>query len=475
MERGIDGSTLDDLGSRMPLGHSSSEWSLATGSIVHCPLSIARLLTITTLLAVVASPVLAEPLDTFGYDARAIATGGGAAGVALSKSAAALYANPAALVRATPSIGWDYIMVHPLITIRPMAGSTAAGDTVLDEPQHTIVMGVVSDFGVKGFRMGTLLKTPIPVLASMRFRHFDEREQAFSNRLHMVRFGEGEDMIFFQTGAAYRPLDWFSFGVSLKTNFLLRSRTTTATIGGDGTTAAQNGGADFEIRFRPQVGVAFRPLEWLHIGLTYRMESRLEGEFETRIVTEDASGARTVTTEKDAMTAGFEPHEVALGVGVEMDGWFAEASGTWSHWSAFRSVQRRPPEEEGGRFAWSDAAKVALSGGWAYAPWGEALIGMAFLQSPVPDQVGRTNFVDTHALGLTAGHRFRFQLIGIQMETGLFFQAWHLFDEQVRKDPALIVDEDLIVDGLQTGNPGYPGYEVGGWTFVAGASLRLEL
>ncbi len=428
------------------------------------------------LFNLMASPAYAEPLDTFGYDSRPMATGGGAGGIALSKSAAALYANPAALVRATPSIGWDYVMVHPLIKIRPMAGSTAAGDTVLDQAQHTIVMGVVSDFGVKGFRMGTLLKTPIPILASMRFRHFDERERFFSNRLHMVRIGEWDDMIFFQTGAAYQPLPWFSFGVSLKTNFLLSSRTTTATIAADGgTTTALNGGADFEIRFRPQVGVAFKPLDWLHIGLTYRMESRLEGKFETRVVSEDGDGGTTVTTEKDAMTSAFEPHEVALGVGVEMDGWFAEASGTWSHWSAFRSVQRRPPEAEGGRFAWSDATKVALSGGWAYAPWAEALLGVTFHQSPVPEQVGRTNFVDTHTLGLTAGHRFRFELIGIQMETGLFFQAWHLFDQTVRKDPSLVLDEDPDAGGLQTSNPGYPGYEVGGWTFVAGASLRLEM
>jgi long-chain fatty acid transport protein len=428
------------------------------------------------LLILSSAPAGAEPLDTFGYDSRSMATGGGAGGIALSKSAAALYANPAALVRATPSIGWDYVMVAPMIRIRPLSGSTAAGDTSLDHPQHTIVMGVVSDFGLEGFRMGTLLKTPIPILASMRFRHFDERERAFSNRLHMVRFGEWDDMIFFQTGAAYQPLPWFSFGISLKTNFLLSARTTTATLNaGDGTVTAQNGGADFEIRFRPQVGVAFQPRSWLHIGLTYRMESRLEGKFETRTVTEDVDGGTTVTTEKDAMTSGFEPHEVALGVGVEMDNWFAEASATWSHWSAFRSVQRQPPEAEGGRFRWSDATKVALSGGWAYTPWGEALLGVAFHQSPVPEQVGRTNFVDGHILGLTAGHRFRFELIGIQMEAGLFFQAWHLFDQTIRKDPSLIPDEDPDAAGLQTTNPGYPGYEVGGWTFVTGASLRLEM
>ncbi len=428
------------------------------------------------LLMLTPLPVSAEPLDTFGYDSRSMATGGAAGGIALSKSAAALYANPATLVRATPSIGWDYVMYAPLITIRPMDGSTAAGDTTLDNAAHTIVMGVVSDFGLKGFRMGTLLKTPIPVLASVRFRHFDEREQAFSNRLHMVRFGEWDDMIFFQTGAGYQPLPWCSFGGARRPTFLLGTRTTPMRVGSSSLVhVAINGGADFEIRFRPQVGVAFQPLDWLHIGLTYRMESRLEGKFETRIVTEDADGERVVATEKDAMTSAFEPHEVALGVGVEMDDWFVEAAGTWSHWSAFRSVQRQPPEAEGGRFAWSDATKVALSGGWAYASWAEALMGLTFHQSPVPEQVGRTNFVDTHALGLTAGHRFRFELIGIQMETGLFFQAWHLFDQTIRKDPSLVLDEDPDAAGLQTGNPGYPGYEVGGWTFVAGASLRLEM
>ena len=49
-----------------------------------------------TLVMVLAAPTAAaEPLDWFGYDSRAISTGGGAGGVALSKSAGALYANPA--------------------------------------------------------------------------------------------------------------------------------------------------------------------------------------------------------------------------------------------------------------------------------------------------------------------------------------------------------------------------------------------
>ena len=440
------------------------------------------------LLAVLAAfPAAAEPLDWFGYDSRAISTGGGAGGVALSKSAGALYANPALLVRAPTSIGWEYVMYHPKITIRPFDG----GDTVLSRPHNSILMCMVSDFGIEGFRLSTILKTPVPTLASMRFRYFDEREHGFSDKLHMVRFGEWDDMIFLHTGAAYQPWRWFSFGVSLKTNFMLRSRTTTSVAGSAISDASiGNGGVDFEVRFRPAVGLGFRPLDWLHLGITYRMESRLEGEFETRTALLDEDGEAEVITRKDAMTTLFQPHELALGVGVEMDGWFVEASGTWARWSEFRTVQRTRPEDDAAyadmdlpgapvvdrdRFRFHDTAKVALGAGWAWLPWAEALLGLAFHQSPVPEQVGRTNFVDGQVLGLTAGHRFRFKLFETRMEAGLYLQAWHLFEETVRKDPALIWDEDPADAALQTNNPGYPGYSVEGWTWVTGASLKLEI
>ena len=293
-------------------------------------MSVTRLLCVASFLTFMAPHVSAEPLDWFGYDSRAMSTGGGAGGVALSKSASGLNSNPATLVRATPSIGWDYVMYHPMITIHPLATSTAQGDTVLSKPNHNILMCVVSDFGLDGFRMSTILKTPVPTLASMRFRHYDEREQAFSNRLHMVRFGEWDDMVFLHTGAAYRPVPWFSFGISLKTNFLLRSRISTSYVGSglDGA-GVRNGGADFQVRFRPIFGLTFRPLPWLHAGVTYRMESRLEGEFETRTVIDDGDGGTEVIRQKDEMTTLFQPHEVALGVGVETGGWFVEASGTF--------------------------------------------------------------------------------------------------------------------------------------------------
>ena len=127
------------------------------------------------------------------------------------------------------------------------------------------------------------------------------------------------------------------------------------------------------------------------------------------------------------------------------------------------------------QFRFHDTAKVALAAGWAWLPWAEALLGLAFHQSPVPEQVGRTNFVDGQVLGLTAGHRFRFKLFETLMEAGLYLQVWHLFEETVRKDPALIMDEDPAAAALQTNYPGYPGYSVEGWTWVTGASLKLEI
>ncbi len=95
--------------------------------------------------------------------------------------------------------------------------------------------------------------------------------------------------------------------------------------------------------------------------------------------------------------------------------------------------------------------------------------------------------MDGDLLGLTAGHRFRFLIGKVPFEAGLYVQVWRMLDQVVHKDPSAIIDEfpDGVVtlldgaampeaDGLQTNNPGFPGYRSGGWTVVAGGSLRVE-
>lgn len=481
------------------------------------------LTTLTLLLGLlIAGPAAAEPLDWFGYDARTMGAGGGGAGVAVSDGAGALHTNPALLPFASPGVSLGYMMIHPLLKIRLMDRPAGAdvpasyydakipgtgrvmdkplptaelanprSDTDLAAARHALVLGAITDLGLEDLRLALLLKAPVPELASLRFHYPDEREQYFSNRLHFVRFGEWDDMILIMAGAAYRPLPWLSLGISLKTSFDMVARTSTfipeASVQEYGLSDAE---VEMKVRLRPVAGVAFRPLEWLRVGVTYRAETRVRTAVSAGLQLWNYHEAPTGTpgevpalkrvTQEFQLVTLFQPHEIALGAGVAFDRVFAEAAATLSLWSRY-------PDEHGGHGGFRDVVGVTAGAGWRYLAWAEALLGASYQPTPVPPQTGRSSYVDGDLVGLTAGHRFRFSIVKIPFEAGLHVQVWRMLDQVVHKDPAAIIDElpDGVVtrldgapmpeaDGLQTNNPGFPGYRSGGWTVVAGGSLRVE-
>jgi len=482
-----------------------------------------RLRHLVALLALLlAGPATAEPLDWFGYDARTMGAGGGGAGVAVSDGAGALHSNPALLPGARPGLFLGYVMIHPMLNVRLMDRPAGAdilssyydakipgvgtgmdkplptvelanprADTRLSEPRHALILSFVTDLGLEDLRLAVLLKAPVPELANMRFHYPDEREQYFSNRLHFVRFGEWDDMVLLMAGGAWRPLPWLSVGLSLKTSFDMVARTSTfipeASVQEYGLSDAE---VKMKVRLRPVAGVAFRPLEWLRFGVTYRAESKVRTDVAAGLqlwnyheaptgARDDATPLKRVTQDFKLVTL-FQPHEIAVGAGVEFDRVFAEAAATLALWSRF-------PDDHGDRATFRDVVGVTGGAGWRYLAWAEALLGLAYQPTPVPPQTGRTSYVDGDLIGLTAGHRFRFKIKKIPFEAGAYFQAWRMLDQVVHKDPQEILDEfpDGVVtlldgapmpeaDGLQTNNPGFPGYRSGGWTFVAGGSLRVE-
>ena len=350
--------------------------------------------------------------------------GGGAAGVAVSDGAGALHTNPALLTGARPGLSLAYMMVYPLLDIRLMDRPAGAdipmsyydakipgmgtamdkplptaelanprSDTELNAARHALILGFVTDLGLDDLRLALLLKAPVPELASMRFHYPDEREQYFSNRLHFVRFGEWDDMVLIMAGAAYRPLPWLSLGISVKTSFDMVARTSTfipeASVQEYGLSDAE---VKMRVRLRPVAGLAFRPLEWLRFGVTYRAEAKVRTDVAAGLqlwnyhdaptgAADEVPALKRVTQEFQLVTL-FQPHEIALGAGVEFDRVFAEAAATLSLWSRY-------PDDHAGRTRFKDVVGVTAGAGWRYLAWAEALLGFSYQPSPVPPQTGR--------------------------------------------------------------------------------------
>jgi hypothetical protein len=106
--------------------------------------------------------------------------------------------------------------------------------------------------------------------------------------------------------------------------------------------------------------------------------------------------------------------------------------------------------------------------------------------TPVPPQTGRSNYVDNDRLGLLLGGEYRFPVASFSVKVGLQAQVQRLLHRYQAKRDELITDElpDGSVDsitnapitsaaGLQTNNPGWPGFASEGW--ILGGALSAAV
>jgi hypothetical protein len=229
----------------------------------------------------------------------------------------------------------------------------------------------------------------------------------------------------------------------------------------------------------PHVGVTYAPLPGLRLAATLHTPSKVEvqGKNLVRVSTME------IEVQEFTFASGAEPLTVALAGAWAGDALDLSASVAWRRWSGYEDRHGEEPRD-----TWDDTFSVALGGGYRF----EALQLFAsgtFVPSPVPAQTGRSNYVDSTRLGLAGGVAFATTLWGHEVRGSLSLQGHHLLERSVDKDlgaPNPVVDEfpDHAVDpadtstpiagsaGLQTNNPGYPGYTSRGWIFGGGLTLE---
>ena len=101
--------------------------------------------------------------------------------------------------------------------------------------------------------------------------------------------------------------------------------------------------------------------------------------------------------------------------------------------------------------------------------------GYYFVKSPVPEQTGITNYLDSDSHVFSAGLGFALRdLFGTTraLKLDCHFQLQHLMDREHKKDSERV---DLDGDGIpETVVIGYPGYVTGGDIFAAGFTLGMS-
>jgi len=494
-------------------------------------------LTITSLLlAAILSPgqaVAGDSLTWFGNDARNAAMGRG--GEAAGTGPGNLLINPA-LMPFRPGGAWlSFSMAPNWLNIRTQDRPTDYDVPVeiyrteqtgwLDRPiptelltnshgptddidtSYLISLAAIGSFGIPGFRAGIGATLPLPTLISFNNWYNDEREQHFTNQLHFERFGEFDNVFSIYPAAAYSPVEWLSLGLALKLDLTMGLTTSIYFPQGDEWEHAYVA-PDVEVTpaLRPIAALAFRTPIGLNFGAVYRHESYLDVELDIKIriwnVEEGMDGPQNVFNQSHRFVVGYQPHEVSLAAAYEHESFSLELGGSWQHWSAYLDRHGNDwtqpgagPGESWDEPEFHDTFTLHFGGEIWVSELAALRAGIAYYPSPMPDQTGRYNYVDNDLLLYSLGAGFRFDVLGRTVTTDLAFQLWHMRLLTVNKklpsklpdDEGGLVDEvrdgsvdyesgDPLpgADGLQTNNPGFPGYTLGGVLLNVAIMIGLE-
>lgn len=379
----------------------------------------------------------------------------------------------------------------------PRQGQSSSGET-----RTYSTVGLVTRIYERYLVLGINAAIPLGGFTAARSFYNDEREQFFSNSLHPELLSDRLDAAEFAFGVGSRILDNLAFGVSFTLS--LENNALTPVYVSD---AAQLGDvlidADIQVNtvVSPHFGIVYEPVHRLRLTATlHTVQSMQIGtQFSYLLNSGMAQGA------SPAFTYGYVPWSVGLGASFDLMKPPPEAPKghrltlvgvtLLSNWNEYRDRHNETPLDS---YAWSRTISPSLGARYCYAGWG-TLIDVNYVPSPVPLQTGRSNYVDNDRIGLNAGAQYTFTLAHSHFRVGLQLQAHHLISRYQKKrasvaqdssnnDPdALVLDEipDDAIDnahggqaaagrqGLQTNNPGWPGFESQGWIIAGGGQVAL--
>ena len=350
-------------------------------------------------------------------------------------------------------------------------------------------IGFVKHLVPDRFSIGFFALVPLKNLTTAQGFYPDEREALFSNSLHPELYGDRLTSLSFMLGAAFNIIPEISIGasVSLGLSNTAASNTYVSNASNYSTLLLDNDIAT-QVDLAPTVGISYIPVQWLRFGGSIHSPEKFS--VATTIEATLPSGTTSGTTVDNV----FDWMPWSANVGGEVDviqrGKYTMSltgSVKYAFWSSYVDRVGQSPTIYGSQFAWSDTLSETIGVRHRYGN-ARGFVDLGYVPSPVPQQTGRSNYVDNDRVMLAAGGDITLRIGRARIRPGAQFFVNRLIYRANVKDDALMVDElpDGSVfsttgkpvpgaAGLQTNNPGWPGFSSEGWVWGGGITVEIPL
>jgi long-chain fatty acid transport protein len=361
------------------------------------------------------------------------------------------------------------------------------------------VLGLVATVFDRYLTLGVYGMAPTDTLLRGTTHYADEREQYFSNNLHPELYEDRLDAPAMAFAASSRLFDWLSVGIGATLG--LTNRVTAGTFIGNSVKVAQtlvlSTALESSMVLSPHFGVQIEPKPWLGFSLTLHAPQKQDmiNVLDSYLPNGDFQRAN-----RDVVLA-WMPWTFAAGAQVEFlslatQRFSAVAGMNLALWSDYVDrVGERPRDG----YLWANTLSTNVGLRHVYKDMLSSFVDMQYTPSPVPDQTGRTNYVDNDRLGFAGGANVELPLSGTRARLRFGLQAQLHFllqryqakldptSERFARDfyPGLVVDEwrddstnqrgEVIAAAadLQTNNAGWPGFGSRGTIWGAGINVAL--
>jgi long-chain fatty acid transport protein len=365
---------------------------------------------------------------------------------------------------------------------RPRQSQGTSGQT-----RTYLTLGIVKNLVKDRLTLGLYGMLPISNFTTAQSFYPDEREALFSNSLHPELYGDRLTAVSIVAGLAFQVLPTLSLGaavsIGLANEAASQDYIQSAT---DYSTLLLDNKIKTTVNVAPTMGVRYAPTPWLRIGGAIHAPESFA--VNTTIDATLPTGTESGTTQKNVFD--WMPWSVAVGVQAEIarrGAYTASVVGSldYGFWSAYQDRQGQNPATYGPGLGFRDTMSGALGLRHVYKNL-RAFTDLRYVPSPVPTQIGRSNYVDNDRFGIGVGGDILLKLLKLRPGFQVFGDRF--IPRSNQKEDALLVDE--VPDGstvsatgrpvpgsqgLQTNNPGYPGFSSGGWLWGGAITLSMPL